>query len=140
MATRKKRIPLITPIQFAAIVTTTISLILVIGFAYKMTAYEEIKQNAARIQLKWERTQAEQRDLIARKAYVQMDAYIEQVAREELNWGRRGDTIIRVKAINNRPAATPEAVAERAVVVPIGPQWNAWYDVFFGALPKAYGY
>jgi cell division protein FtsB len=140
MATKKKRLPLITPIQFAAIVTSTISLILLIGFFYKMAAFEEIKKDAARIQQKWERAVAEHEDLTVRKTYVQSDAYIEQVAREELNWGRPGDTIIRVKSINSRPKATPEVTEDVPASAAIGPQWQAWYDVFFGELPQAYGY
>lgn len=137
MATRKKKTLLITPIHFAAIVTSTISLILLVGFFYKMSAYEQVKQDAARIQEKLERVQAEHEQLIVWRDYVQTDEYVERVAREELNWGRPGDTIIRVKTIAPLATSTSPESPGPDHAEPVGPQWTAWFDVFFG---QSYAY
>jgi cell division protein FtsB len=142
MATRKKRTTIITPIQFAAIVTVTISLTLLVGFAYKINSYEQIKQEAQRLQDKLERVEADNQALLARKAFVQTDAYVEQVAREELNFGRFGDTVVMVKNVSAQKVeagllSSPDA-GESAVTT--SPPWQAWYELFFGQPPEAYGF
>jgi len=142
MATRKKRTPIITPIQFAAIVTVTISLTLLVGFAYKISSYEQIKREAQRLRDKVERVQAENQALQARKDFVQTDAYVEKVAREELNFGRFGDTVVMVKNVSTQGLGagllpSPEAGASAAST---SPPWRAWYELFFGEPPEAYGF
>jgi cell division protein FtsB len=141
MATRKKRTPIISPIQFAAIVTVTISLTLLVGFAYKISSYEQIKKQAQQLQDRLERTQAEHQALEARKDFVQTDAYVEKVAREELNFGRFGDTVVMVKnvpaqaTVPQQPSPEVEAPADQNPS-----QWRAWYELFFGVPPEAYGF
>jgi cell division protein FtsB len=142
MATRKKRTPIITPIQFAAIVTVTISLTLLVGFAYKINSYEQIKQEAQRLQDKLERVEADNQALLTRKAFVQTDAYVEKVAREELNFGRFGDTVVMVKNVPAQRAGAdlmsgPDAGETAAAT---SPPWRAWYELFFGEPPEAYGF
>ncbi len=142
MATRKKRTPIISPIQFAAIVTVTISLTLLVGFAYKISSYEQIKKQAQELQDRLERTQAEHEALEARKAFVQTDAYVEKVAREELNFGRFGDTVVMVKNVPARGVAPQQPLApdSGAPANQYSSQWRAWYELFFGAPPEAYGF
>jgi cell division protein FtsB len=142
MATRKIRTPFITPIQFAAVVTITISLTLLVGFAYKISSYEQIKREAQRLQDKLERAQAEHQALLTRKEYVQTDAYVEKVAREELNFGRFGDTVVMVKNVPD-PAPVPvPAAADQSdgLLEESGSEWRAWYELFFGEPPEAYGF
>jgi cell division protein FtsB len=139
MATRKKRIPIITWVQFAGIVTITISLTLLVGFAYKITTYDQIKQQAQALQDKLERVQTEHHELELRKAYVQTDAYVEKVAREDLNYGRFGDSVVMVKHVPG-VASPPTPQPAEQVDSRDGPQWQAWYDLLFGESPEAYGF
>ena len=132
MAARKKRIPVISLMQFMVIVTATLLLLLLFGFTYKVSSYTQVKQEAERLHARLEEAQAEREILLTRKAYVQSDAYVEKVAREELKWGRRGDRLVSIRPLSTpAPTATPRFKAEEAAE-PTVPQWEAWRDVFFG--------
>ncbi len=132
MAARKKRIPVISLMQFMVIVTATLLLLLLFGFTYKMSSYAQVKQEAERLHERLEEARAEREILLTRKAYVQSDAYVEKVAREELKWGRHGDRLVSIRPLSTpAPTATPRLKAEEAAE-PTVPQWEAWWDVFFG--------
>lgn len=132
MAARKKRIPVISLMQFMVIVTATLLLLLLFGFTYKMSSYAQVKQEAERLHARLVEAQAEREMLLTRKAYVQSDAYVEKVAREELKWGRRGDRLVSVRTFSV-PTATPSPrFKPQEAVEPTVPQWEAWWDVFFG--------
>lgn len=132
MAARKKRIPVISLTQFVVIVTATLLLLLLFGFTYKMSSYSQVKQEAERLQARLEEARAEREILLTRRAYVQSDAYVEKVAREELKWGRRGDRLVNVRILSS-PTPTPSPRSEfEETAEPTAPQWEAWWEVFFG--------
>ena len=138
MAVRKKRVPVISLTQFVAIVTATLALTLLFGFAYKMNSYARIRLEAGRLQARYERTHAEHETLKARKLYVQGNEYVEKVAREEFKWSRYGDQLVSVKSL---PAPTPfPASAFQSVPSsePTVPQWQSWRKVFFADALSTY--
>ena len=139
MAARKKRVPVISLTQFVAIVTVTLALTMLFGFAYKMNSYARIRLEADRLQARFERVHAEHEALKARKLYVQSDEYMEKVAREEFKWSRYGDRLVSVKTL---PAPTPFPTSLLQSVPsfePTVPQWKSWWKVFFGDTLPTYG-
>ncbi len=132
MAARKKRIPFLSLMQFVVIVTATLLLSLLFGFAYKMSSYAQVKQEAEQLQGRLQQTQLEREMLLTRKAYVQSDAYVEKVAREELKWGRRGDRLVSVRTVAAPVPTPPLTPPAQEPSEPTVPQWEAWRDVFFG--------
>lgn len=140
MATRKKRIPAISLTQFMAIVTATIALTLLFGFAYKMTTFAQIRQHAEKLQRELEEVRAEHARLVALKEYVQTDEYVEKIAREELNWGRYGDTAVMVRQVPGPTKVSPvQPTARAGGEEPTVPQWQAWHAIFFGDSPPMFG-
>ena len=140
MAARKKRVPVISLTQFVAIVTVTLALTMLLGFAYKMNSYARIRLEADRLQARFERVYAEHEALKARKLYVQSDEYVEKVAREEFKWSRYGDRLVSVKTL---PAPTPFPTSLLQSVPssePTVPQWESWWKVFFGDTLPTYGF
>ena len=139
MAARKKRVPAISLTQFVAIVTVTLVLTLLFGFAYKMNSYARIRLEADHLQERFERVHAEHEALKARKIFVQSNEYVEKVAREEFKWSRYGDRLVSVETL---PAPTPFPTALFQSVPasePTVPQWNVWWKAFFGDTLLSYG-
>jgi cell division protein FtsB len=139
MAARKKRTPVISLTQFVAIVTATLALTLLLGFAYKMNTNAQIRLEAEHLQERLEFTQAENEALRAHKTAVQSDAYVEKIAREELKWSRYGDKLV---SIQRMPVPTPFPTLTAQSTPssePAVPQWDAWLDVFFGTILPGYG-
>jgi cell division protein FtsB len=140
MAARKKRAPVISLTQFVAIVTATLALTLLLGFAYKMNTYAQIKLEAENLQRRLERVRAEHETLNDRKVFVQSNEYVEKIAREELKWSRRGDQMVSVHTL---PAPTPvpaPTLQAGSVAEPSVPQWQAWQEVFFSNTRPIYGF
>lgn len=75
------------------------------------------------------------RDLQARRDFVQSDASLERTAREKLNMARPDDVVLQVQPIEPTPAApdvqttpTPAPVA-----TPDPPNWRQWWTMVFGS-------
>ena len=134
MAARKRRVPGISLLQFGAIVTATLALSLLVGFAYKMNSYAQVRERAQLIQERHDEVQAEHDWLLARKAYVQTNEYAEKVAREEFRWSRYGDQLVSVHMLalpTPTPIPTATSPASNTPGSPTVPQWEAWYRLFF---------
>jgi len=140
MATRKKRIPVISLTQFVAIVTATIALTLLFNFATKINTYAQIQREATRLQLRMDNIRVEHESLLARREYVQSNEYVEKIAREELNWIRFGDNPVMIKT-PPQPLSTPSPSSSPTLPSePAGLQWSHWWATFFGDTPPIYGF
>lgn len=65
--------------------------------------------------------------------WVQGDAYLEEAARRELGWVRRGDTLVVPVSVASTPVASPAATSEAPPPAPASeqPPWQTWRDLFF---------
>ena len=118
--------------QFIAIVVISISVFLAVDFARRTAAIYRIKNEAVRLEEEVASVRAQGQALEARLQYVQSDAYVEEIARTQLNWALPSETAVVVMA-------TPEAVtapSPGARDVETGPPpleepWQAWWILFF---------
>jgi cell division protein FtsB len=140
MATRKKRIPVISLTQFVAIVTATIALTLLFNFATKINTYAQIEREATRLQERLDNIRAEHESLLARREYVQSNEYVEKIAREELNWIRFGDNPVMIKTPPQPLPTLSTSLSPTPPSEPTGLQWSLWWATFFGDTPPIYGF
>ena len=133
---KKKRVFQFPFTQFVAIVVVTVCLFLVIDFGRRTASNYQIKAEETRLGTELADSQSRHAALEARLAYVQSDAYVEEIARTQLKWAREGETVV---VVMPTPQAQSQAQADgqpAAIngVVPESP-WQAWWLLFFGALP-----
>ncbi|RME40789.1 MAG: septum formation initiator family protein, partial [Caldilineae bacterium] len=114
--TRKRKKVNLPLAQFTAIVVLSISLFLIVDFGRRAATGYRIHREEKRLAAELEQLQQEHAALEERRAYVQSDAYVEEVARNELKWSRPGETVIVVLATPQ--AAPPTARPARSFLLP----------------------
>jgi cell division protein FtsB len=106
----KKRKPIELPIaQFVAIIVLTLSVFLIIDFGRRAATGYRYNREKVRLQAQLNRAQQTQLQLLAQLDYIKTDAYVEQVARNELKWSRPGETVVvvlpKLEALPQREAS-----------------------------------
>ncbi len=135
MATRVKRSGIISFTQFVAIIVAIVALSLVIDFGRKAAINYRIQQEVDRLEQEVAAARQEQQRLLALKAYVQTDEYVEKAARQELRWSRPGETVVIVRPIVRQATPPPQPV--RPSTEPSGAKscWREWWALFFDSSP-----
>ncbi len=110
MAGKKDSIP-ISLTQFMTIIALVITVYFIVDFSDKALASYRIRRIEARLIQEIEEEKAERRRLEERLKYVQTDEYVERVAREELRWGKPGETLVIVPT-PPQPTPTPQAKSQ----------------------------
>ena len=118
--------------QFIAIVVISVSVFLAVDFARRTAAIYRIKNEEVRLEEEVASVRAQGQALEARLQYVQSDAYVEEIARTQLNWALPEETAVVVMAT---PEAAPalssgEQDVETGTPPPEEP-WQAWWTLFF---------
>lgn len=108
--------------QFLFIPLVAVALFLFWDFAQRATILARLTDREQQSQERLVQAQATQTALVARKTYVQTDAYTEITMRED-GWARAGDTVARVPAT---PTAIPVKPAR-----PAAPS-KSWLDLLLG--------
>ena len=118
--------------QFIAIVVISVSVFLAVDFARRTAAIYRIKNEAVRLEEEVASLRAQSQALEARLQYVQSDAYVEEIARTQLNWALPEETAVVVMATPEAaPALSPdEQDVETGTPSPEEP-WQAWWTLFF---------
>ena len=130
----KKRKHIDLPIaQFIAIIVLSISLFLIIDFGRRAATGYRVRREEERLQAQLVAAQNTQEQLLARRDYVITDAYIEEIARNELKWSKPGETII---IIMPTPQAAPQPLISTSNdVLRLSDQTQtplqAWIKLFF---------
>jgi cell division protein FtsB len=116
--------------QIVAILAVAVSLFLVIDFGRRAAANYRMNGEVLQLEKEIAAERERQQRLLAEIAYVQSDAYIEKVAREELKWGRVGEIQVVIMATPQAPAVapTPTSALEPR---PAREHWEEWWDFFF---------
>ena len=126
--TRKRKKAEWPAIQIIAIVGLGIVLFLVVNFGRRAAISYRVHREEVRLEAQLEVARQTQKQLLDQQAYVQSDAYVEEVARNELKWSKPGETVIIILATpqsNNQPpsAGSPYSPA------PYTP-FDAWKQFF----------
>ncbi len=135
MAMRVKRSGIISITQFVAIIVVIVALSLIIDFGRKAAINYRIQREVKRLEQEIAAAQQEQQRLLALKAYVQTDEYVEKAAREELRWSRPGETAIIVKPIVRQAASPAQAVGPSKEPGEAKSCWREWWAIFFDSSP-----
>src|SRR5579885_3324209 len=127
-----RRSPIAFPLRHVVIVTLlTMCVLVVVSFArLAITEYQLNLQKQALEQKISELKQENQR-LRANIDYLQTDAAIEKLAREELGWTKPGDTAVIV--LTDQPAPGPVPPPSPSSTPPSVPAWQQWWNLFFAS-------
>ncbi len=116
--------------QLIAASALAISVVFLVGFGGQIIEIYHLRGALAAADNRVATLRAEQAALEATRAYVQSDAYVEKVAREELNKIRPGDQrAIVVPRPAPEPAAAPAAQAEGPATTTY---LSSWWELLFG--------
>jgi cell division protein FtsB len=118
--------------QFIAIVVISVSVFLAVDFARRTAAIYRIKNEAVRLEEEVASVHAQGQALEARLQYVQSDAYVEEIARTQLNWALPEETAVVVMATPQAVAAlSPDEQNVETGTPQIEEPWQAWWILFF---------
>jgi cell division protein FtsB len=116
--------------QIIAIIAVVVALFLVVDFGRRAAANYQMNSEVIKLEQEVAAERERQKRLLAEKAYVQSDAYIEEVAREELKWGRHGEVQVILMLAPQPPPASPPATSPQETAPP-KEHWQEWWDFFF---------
>lgn len=134
--TRKRQQGLISWGRIVAVVVATIALFLAADFGRRALDAYRLSRVVSALEEDVAAMRAENEALKERLEYVNTDAYIEEAAREKLQWAKPGDTVVRTLFSEDKeaPATTP-APSQGSLQGEEGmekPNWQRWLDLLFG--------
>lgn len=124
-------------LRFATVVVITSAALFALSFLQKAMESQQAEAQAAVLRQENQAIEAANAALKQRIADMKTDAYVERVAREELNLVRPGETSFVVVPVGPRP--TPVSSAPDAASRPLPdsrPPWLQWWDLFFGEVTR----
>ena len=126
--------------HLVAIIIVGLSVFLIVDFGIKAAELFQANQQARDLENELNRQHSIRQTLQKRLDYVQSDAYVEEVARNELRWSLPGDTMVVVMSPPPEAPVSPEAAQPRAgSATPPAPSWVNWWSLFFdGAPPRIF--
>jgi cell division protein FtsB len=135
---KKKRQRTVPFTQIVTIVVATMAISMIVDFGRKATANYRARNEEARLEQRIAAERAQHQALLARRAYVQTDQYVEQVAREELKWVRSGEIVVVPVPLYRVPPPTPEPPPAPTELIQREAHWQAWWSLFFDRLPPEF--
>lgn len=127
-----------TTMRLVAWVLAAFAVYLMVLFGDLVVQEYRMAQDVTRKEIVNAQLAQQQRDLQDRKAYVQSDAAIDIIAREQLDMAKPGDTVIQLNIVEPTPQPTPAIAPIQAApaVVPAAnatPNWRRWLQALFGS-------
>ena len=125
-----ERLPSIVPRRHLLLIAGLAALgLLALSFGRMLLARYELSQRAEAIRQEIGELQGENARLQQELAYWRGDEGVERLAREELGWGRPGESVALVESAGAPRAreAPPAAPSQETV-----PNWRRWWQFFFG--------
>ena len=131
-ATKKRKTFELPVAQFIAILVLSISIFLIVDFGRRAATGYRVRREEEKLRSQLELLEKTQQTLLARRDYVQSDAYIEEVARKELKWSQPGEIIVVVMATPEAPPQTNLVSSSASQKVPqTETPLQVWFNLFF---------
>lgn len=128
----KKRKQLDLPIaHFIAVIVLSISLFLIIDFGRRAATGYRVRREEDRLRSQMEAAQETQEALLARLDYVATDAYVEEIARNELKWSKPGEVVVVIMPTPQMIAASPSSSRSSPGNSRPATPLQAWLKLFF---------
>ena len=129
----KKRKAISLPItQFVAVIVLSISVFLIIDFGQRAATGYRVNQEEQELEAELLALQQTHQGLLNHQQYVQTDAYVEEIARNELKWSKPGETVVVIMPDSQTasPAEPPQPATTKFSPTRQTPL-DAWLDLFF---------
>jgi len=129
----KKRKQIDLPIsQFIAVIILSLSVFLIVDFGRRAATGYRIHQEEERLEQELLLLQEEHEALLARQDYVSSDAYVEEIARNELKWSRAGEQVMVILPQTPQSALPPTQTKQSKLTVSsTQTPLEAWKALFF---------
>jgi cell division protein FtsL len=127
--------PTTAPRQALLFVLIVLCLLFVVGYASRLTEQTRLQVAIARQEARIVQAQQKQARLQAELTHVQSDAYVEQVAREQLGMVQPGDQLV-IRVAPPPEAVQPAPEPSVTAMSPMPPPWQQWLELFW---PSASG-
>lgn len=122
------------PVRQAVVAGSLVIIILVgISFARVMVREYQLGQQKQALEANVAQLKQQNKQLEDQFSYLQSDAAIEKLAREELGWTKPGDTAVVILRANDAPSPVV-ATAKSAVPTKQESRWSQWWDQIRGDL------
>jgi len=135
---KKKRQRTVPFTQIITIVVATMAISMIVDFGRKATANYRVRNEESRLEQEIAAERAKHQALLARRAYVQTDEYVEQVAREELKWVRPGEIVVVPVPLERKPLPTQEPPPAPTELLQRESHWQEWWALFFDRPPMEF--
>lgn len=123
------RTPLAGKWRLIAVILVAFSGFILFSFSGLVLSGYGLNQRAGELRQEIAALKAENERLQAQAKYLEGDAGLEKLAREQLGWTKSGEVAV-ITIPSNVPEEmnlTPRETEEREV-----PNWKRWWDMFFG--------
>jgi cell division protein FtsB len=124
-------------LRFATVAVVTLAALFALAFLQKAMESQQAEAQAASLRQEIRVIETANAALERRIVEMKTDAYVERVAREELNLARPGETSFVVVPVGPRPTPVAPADERRTArdrrLPDARSPWLQWWDLFFGA-------
>ena len=117
--------------QFIAIVVLSIALFLIVDFGRRTASGYRIYREEARLKAQLAPLQEAHRQLLDKRNYAQSDAYVEEIARNELKWSKPGEVVVVVLAAPPAEHLLPSAFGNSGSYPATDTPFSVWFNLFF---------
>ena len=116
------------------LVLLSVPVLVYLGIASMGKAFQTYQQAEERKLFRQEisRLEADNRELQKQIEYLKSEAYVEKVAREQLNLIKPGETAVVVLSPTPVPTSPAPPKGQAAPPQPPKTNWELWWDYFFG--------
>lgn len=130
-ATRKRKTIEFPVTRFVAIIALGMALFLIIDFGQRVASGYQVAREEEKLEAQLRMLSETNAALLARRDYVNTDAYVEEIARKELKWSKPGETVVVILATPQAPSPVlPAGTGPAQAHAPESPL-DAWTRLFF---------
>jgi cell division protein FtsB len=115
--------------QLVSLILVVLIISLVVSFIHQVIRSTHLEAQRKKLVAEVATLEAETTHLKDAVDYVESDAYVERVAREQLGYAHDGDVVVLPEFVVPTPSATPTPVS--LSLPPMKPNWQIWWQAVF---------